>query len=75
MDFQDVAFLPSRTRFSTTFLKNCGRDESLGTTTCLKNVVGGKQGHALCNIHLLQQSLFFVSVKFHGDHAADTKLK
>ena len=64
MGFQDVVLLPSRASFSTTFLKNCGRGESLGTTTCLITVVGGKQGHARCKIPLLQQSLFFVSVEF-----------
>ena len=37
--FQDVVFLPSRASFST-FLKNCGRCESLRTTTRLKSVVG-----------------------------------
>ena len=46
MSFQDVAFLPSRARFS---------------TICLKTVVGGKQGNAPCKILLLQQSLFCVS--------------
>ena len=30
--------------FSTTCPKNCGRGESLGTTTCPKTGVGGKQG-------------------------------
>ena len=44
MGFQDMAFLPSRGRFSTTFLKNCGRGKSLGTTTCLKAVVGVSKG-------------------------------
>ena len=56
MCFQDVALLPpSRASFSTTFLKKCVRGESLGTTTCLRTVVGGKQGHAACEIFLLQQ--------------------
>ena len=32
------------------------------------HVVGGKQGHAPCETLLLYQSLFLVSVKFHGDH-------
>ena len=41
--FQDVAFLPFRASFSTTFFLTC-RGESLGTTTCLKTVVGGEQG-------------------------------
>ena len=38
--FWDVTFLPTRACFSTTFLNNCGRGESIGTTTCLKTVVG-----------------------------------
>ena len=38
--------------FSTTFLKNCGRGESLWTTTCLRTVFGGKQGHAPCKFLL-----------------------
>ena len=47
--FQDVAFLPSLACFfPTTFLEYCGRGEFLGTTTCFKTVVGGKQGHAPC---------------------------
>ena len=58
MGFEDVAFLPSQASFSTTFLKNCGRSVSLGTTTCPKTVVGGKQGHAPSKMPLLQQSLF-----------------
>ena len=59
--FHDVVFLPSRASFSSTFLKNCGRGESLSTTTCIKAVVGGKQGHAPCRILSLQQCLFCVS--------------
>ena len=46
--FQDVAFLPTRACFGTTFLETEGRDESLRTTMCLKTVVGGKQGHVPC---------------------------
>ena len=65
MCFVDVAFLPPRASFSTTFPKNCGRGGNLGTTTCLKNVVGGKQGHAPCRILLLQKKHLFVSVNFH----------
>ena len=42
--FQDVVFLPSGASFSTTFLKNCGRGESLGSTTCLNAVVGVSKG-------------------------------
>ena len=38
MGFHDVAFLPSRARFSITFHKNCCRGESHETTTCLRIV-------------------------------------
>ena len=48
MGFQDVAFLPSQDRFSTTFLKNCGTGESLAIIICPKTVVGGKQASQLC---------------------------
>ena len=75
MSIKDVTLLPSRASFHTTFLKNCGRSESLGITTCPKTVVGGKQGHAPCKILSLQQSLFYVSVKFHGDHKTVIKLR
>ena len=44
MGFQDVAFLPSRASFFTTFLKNCDRRESLWIITCLKIVVGVSKG-------------------------------
>ena len=46
--FQDSAFLSSTSSISTTFLKNCGRGESLSTTTCRKTVAGGKKGHVPC---------------------------
>ena len=59
MGFQDVTFLPCRASFPTPFLENCGRDESLGSTTCLSTVVGGKQVHAPCMICFFQRSLFF----------------
>ena len=65
MGFKNVAFLAFRTRFSTTFIKNCGRGECLGTTTCPMTVVGGKQGHALRIAFSNQQSPYF---DFHGDH-------
>ena len=58
MSFQDVAFLPSKASFSSTFLRNNGRGEGFCITRCAKTVVGGKQGHAPCRILLLQQSLF-----------------
>ena len=44
MALQGVAFLPSRATFYTTFLHNCGRGESLKTTTCPKTVVGVSKG-------------------------------
>ena len=47
MDFQDVAFLPSKPSFSITFLKNCGRGENLVTTTCLRTVVEVGKGMLL----------------------------
>ena len=53
MGFQDVAFLPSIASFSTTFLKNCGRGESLRATTCPTTVVVGKQWYGPCKILLL----------------------
>ena len=61
MGFQDVAFLPSPVSFSTTCLKNCGGGKNLGTTTCLRTVVGGRQRHTPRKILSLQQSLFCVS--------------
>ena len=73
MVFLDVAFIPSQTSSSTTFLKYCDRGKGLRTTKCLKSVVEGKQGHALCKIPLIQQSLF-VSVKFHGVYITVTKM-
>ena len=36
----DLECLSSCARFSTMFLKNCGRGEGLTTTTCPKTVVG-----------------------------------
>ena len=68
MGFQDVAFLLSRASFYNTCLNICGRGEGLRTTACLRTVVGGKQGHAPCEILSLQQFLFLVSVEFHVGH-------
>ena len=61
MSFQDVAFLSSQASFSTTFLKNCGSGECLWTTTCLKTMVEGKQGHACCKILSLHEAPFCVN--------------
>ena len=71
MALQDVAFLSSQASLPT----HCGRGKSLGTTICLKTVVGGTQGHAPSRICSLQQSLFFASVEFHGDHNTVTTLR
>ena len=56
MGSQHVAFLLFRAGFSTTFLKNCGRDVSLGTATRLKTVVGVSKGILPVKYFLLQQS-------------------
>ena len=34
---------------------------------------GDKQGHASCEILLLQRTIFFVSVKFNGGHKMENK--
>ena len=49
------------------FLKDCGRGECLGTTACIRTVVGGKYGHAPCSnidsqIHLLCCLSFLVII-------------
>ena len=75
MRFQDVAFLPSRANFSTTFLDNCGRGEMLEITTCSKTVVEGKKRHAPSKIILQNQSLYVVSVQFNGDHKTVTMMR
>ena len=64
MGLQGVAVQPSRAGFSTTFLKSCGRGESLGTTTCHKTVVQGRQEHAPFKILLLPQILFLCQSNF-----------
>ena len=48
MCFQDVASLPSRVSFYTTFLENCVSGKGLGTVTHLRTVVRGRQGNAPC---------------------------
>ena len=61
MGFLDCEILLSRASFSTTFLKNCGRGESLQTTTCLKAVVGMSKGMLTVNIFYQTNSLLGVS--------------
>ena len=75
MGFQDAAFQPSKASFYTTFHKHYGRGEGFRTTTCPKTVAGDKRRQALCKILSLQQSLFLVSVEFHGDHKTIIKLR
>ena len=61
MGYQDVVFLSSLHSYCTIFLKNCGRGESLMTTTCPKTGCG-KQGHqAPC----VPTKPLFVSVEYH----------
>ena len=58
----------SRVSFTVTFFEDCGWSEGLMTTTCIKTVAGGKQGHhAPCMILSLYEASF-VSVKFNGVH-------
>ena len=58
MSFQDVS------SFSTSFINNCGRDESLGIMTCLKTVVGGRQGHAPCRVFMLHKASLLCQLNF-----------
>ena len=74
MSFQDVAFLPSKASFYTTFVEYCGRCEGLRTTTFSIAVDVGRHGDGLCRVFLVQRSLFFVSVEFHEDHVTVTNL-
>ena len=74
MGFHNVTFLLSEASFSATFLNNCGRGESLRTTTCLRSLVGCRQGHDPCEILLLKQSLF-VSVKSYRGHKTVMELR
>ena len=54
MGFQDVHFLTSSASFYATCLKTCGGGEGLGSSVCLRTVVGGRQGHAPCEIFFIQ---------------------
>ena len=59
MDLQGVAFLPpTRASFSTTFLIIVLEVKASGPPPSLKTVVVGIQGHALCRVLFLTQSLF-----------------
>ena len=65
MGFKDVAFLPSRGSFSTTFFPKCGDGESLFTTTSLKVVVGVSK-NMLHVKYVCSNKASFVSVTFHS---------
>ena len=67
MSSQDAAFLPSWASFCAIFLENCGRDDSLWTTTCLTSVVLGCKA-MLPVVCFCSRKTPFVSMKFHGDH-------
>ena len=75
MGFQDVAFLPTKSSFSTTFLKNRGRGESLVTTTCPKTLVKEKQKHAPAKYSCFNKAPFIWSVELHGDHENIAKMR
>ena len=47
-----IPALPSL--FYIAFLTDCARGEGLWTTKCLSTVVVGKEGHATCEIPVLQ---------------------
>ena len=61
-------------RFYPTFLKNCGRCQSHGMATYLKNVIGCKQVHAPCTKFLLPKKKCFMK-KFHGCYKTVIKLR
>ena len=71
MGFQDVALLPSRASFYTTFLKHCGR--GLGTATCLKTVVGVAVGMLPVKCFRSNISSYCVSL-FFNNHKTVTAL-
>ena len=70
MVFGDAAFLPSRSGFPLHFSTNCGSGECLRTATCLKTVVGAKQGHASCRIF----SLHLIPILYQSDFIEITRL-
>ena len=75
MGIYDAALLPSRASIPTTFLKICGRGESLVTTICLKTVVGVNKGMLPVRYFYSIQASFFVSVECHGDCKTVTKMR
>ena len=57
-----MAFLLVLASFHTTFLEGSGVGEVLGSATCPRTFVVGKQGYAFCRLLLLQQILSFMEV-------------
>ena len=66
MGFHDVEFLSSRACFCPTFLKKCGRGESLWTATCIKTIVGVSKGMLHIKYILFNKS--FWGQSFYEDH-------
>ena len=60
-EFSGCMFLPSRPGLYTTFLKNCGRGESLETPTCPRTVVGVSKGMLAVKFHCPNRACFYVS--------------
>ena len=75
MDLQDVAFRPFQVSFSTIFLNNCGRGESLRIVTCLTTVVGVSKGMLRVGEATFTPMIpIFLLVKFHQSHMTVTEL-
>ena len=64
MGYHDMAFLPSRDSFYTTFLKKYLTSQGLGTTTFPKTVVGGKQGYSPCKVISLHKASILCQSNF-----------
>ena len=58
----------------TTFLRNCGSSDSLGTTTCHKTAVGVSKGMLQVKYFCFYNDLL-VSVEFHGASVSTRFLK
>ena len=69
----DVAFLPSNSTFSTTFLMNCGRGECLGPPHILTVWLWVSKG--VLPVKYFCPQTYFVPVEFHGDHMTAYKDK
>ena len=74
--FQDVVFLRSCAGISSTFPKNYGKCERLGSTTCHKTVVDGRKSMLSVKYFCSNKSCHVsVSVEFCGDHKTVTNLR